>query len=93
MITTKPVNDLEELGYNLEDDDGSALIITKELAQQLHDTMLAFVILKDQLEDASGGPKSAQPNPLSICIFFPHTRQFSVNSLSPITLHNYYNMY
>ena len=46
MITTKPVNDLEELGYNLEHDDGSALIITKELAQQLHDTMLAFVILR-----------------------------------------------
>ena len=61
MITTKPVNDLEELGYNLEDDDGSALIITKELAQQLHDTMLAFVILKDQLEDALEKNKKDYP--------------------------------
>ncbi|HEY7082211.1 MAG TPA: hypothetical protein VH500_21175 [Nitrososphaeraceae archaeon] len=61
MITTKPVNDLEELGYNLEHDDGSALIITKELAQQLHDTMLAFVILKDQLEDALEKNKKDYP--------------------------------
>jgi len=61
MITTKPVNGLEELGYNLEHDDGSALIITKELAQQLHDTMLAFVILKDQLEDALEKNKKDYP--------------------------------
>jgi len=61
MITTKPVNDLEELGYNLEHDDGSALIITKELAQQLHDTMLAFVILKDRLEDALEKNKKDYP--------------------------------
>ena len=61
MITTKPVNGLEELGYNLEHDDGSALITTKELAQQLHDTMLAFVILKDQLEDALEKNKKDYP--------------------------------
>ena len=59
--TIKPANDLEELGYDLEHGDGSAIIITKELAQQLHDTTLAFVILKDQLEDALEKNKKDYP--------------------------------